>query len=233
MPAEKEGNKQHSAEINKIANNQLVPTFQNTIEAMERSGELLGNVITVFYALNSAETNETMQALAQEISPMLTDHSNSINLNEKLFNRVKAVYDQRNSLNLNPEQAQLLKKTYDSFANNGANLSAEDKEKYRELSKELSLATLQYGQNSLKETNAYSLLITDENVLAGMPADFMEAAAEKAKKAGKAGWMLDMRATSLGPVLTYADNRDLRREMWMASNTQCLPGSEFDNSGNI
>ena len=233
MPAVKEGIKQHSAEINKIANNKQAPTFQNTIEAMERSGELLGNVITEFYALNSAETNETMQALAQEISPMLTDHSNSINLNEKLFNRVKAVYDQRNSLNLNPEQAQLLKKTYDSFANNGANLSAEDKEKYRELSKELSLATLQYGQNSLKETNAYSLLITDENVLAGMPADFMEAAAEKAKKAGKAGWMLDMRATSLGPVLTYADNRDLRREMWMASNTQCLPGSEFDNTGNI
>ena len=156
MPAVKEGIKQHSAEINKIANNKQAPTFQNTIEAMERSGELLGNVITVFYALNSAETNETMQALAQEISPMLTDHSNSINLNEKLFNRVKAVYDQRNSLNLNPEQAQLLKKTYDSFANNGANLSAEDKEKYRELSKELSLATLQYGQNSLKETNAYS-----------------------------------------------------------------------------
>ena len=101
---------------------------------MERSGELWGNGITVFDAQNSAETNETMQALAQEISPMLTDHSNSINLNEKLFNRVKAVYDQRNSLNLNPEQAQLLKKTYDSFANNGANLSPEDKEKYRELS---------------------------------------------------------------------------------------------------
>ena len=233
MPAVKEGIKKHNAEIDKIANNKQAPTFQNTIEAMERSGELLGEVLSVFFALNSAETNETMQALAQEISPMLTDHSNSINLNEKLFKRVKAVYDQRESLNLNAEQAQLLKKTYEGFANNGANLSPEDKEKYRDLSRQLSLASLQYGQNSLKETNAYSLLITDEAVLAGMPADFMEAAAEKAKKAGKEGWMLDMRATSLGPVLTYADNRDLRREMWMASNTQCLPGSEFDNTENI
>ena len=233
MPAVKEGIKQHEAEINKIANNKKAPTFENTIIAMERSGALLSRVITVFYALNSAETNEVMQGLAQQISPMLTDHSNSINLNEKLFDRVKAVYDQRESLNLNIEQAQLLKKTYEGFANNGANLPADKKERYKQLSKELSLASLQYGQNSLKETNAYSLLITDEAVLDGMPADFMEMTAEKAKKAGKEGWLLDLRSTCYGPIMTYANNRDLRRELWTASNTQCMPGSEFDNTGNI
>ncbi|HOG37016.1 MAG TPA: M3 family metallopeptidase [Paludibacteraceae bacterium] len=233
LPAFEEGIKQHAAEVDKIANNKKQPTFANTIVALERSGALLSRVSYVFFALNNAETNDEMQEIAQRVSPMLTDHSNSIKLNEKLYERVKAVYEQSDKLNLSVEDAKLLEDTYQSFVNNGANLNAEQKEVYRDLSKKLGLATLQFGQNALKELNDYSLLITDAKVLEGMPADFMEMAAEKAEKAGKKGWLLDLRYTSYSPIMTYADNRDLRREIWMAYNTQCLAGSKYDNTGLI
>ena len=230
MPAFEEGIKQHQAEINKIANNKQLPTFENTIVAMERSGALLNKVATVFFALNGAETNDEMQEIAQKVSPLLTEHSTAINLNEKLFARVKAVYDQREKLNLSVEDAKLLEDTYEGFASNGANLPADKKEIFKQISKDLSLASVQFGQNVLKETNGYSLLITDKNVLAGMPDDFMEMTASKAKEAGKDGWLLNLRSTCYGPIMTYADNRDLRRELWMAYNTQCLPNSQYDNT---
>lgn len=230
MPAFKEGMKRQIAEIDKIANNKQAPTFQNTIVAMERSGQMLERVATVFFALNGAETNDTMQQIAQEVSPLLTEHGNNINLNEKLFKRVKSVYDQRNGLNLSAEDAKLLQDTYDNFADNGANLSDADKAKYRDLTTQLSLATTKFGQNALNEINSYSLSIGDKALLAGLPDDVVEQLAANAKKAGKEGYLLDLRATCYVPVMTYADNRDLRRELWMAYNTQCLAHSKFDNT---
>lgn len=233
MPAIQEAMRIHDEEIEAIINNTEEPTFENTIVALERSGAMLTHVATVFYALDGAETNDGMQQIAQEISPLFNEHSNNIILNEKLFARVKAVYDQRESLNLNTEDAMLLKNTYEGFAENGAALTPEQKEVYRELSQKLDLASLSFSQNALKETNEYSRLVTDETELAGMPEWFMEAAAEKAKEAGKEGWMLDLRITSFSPLMTYAENRDLRKEIWMAYNTQCLEGSKYDNTQNI
>jgi peptidyl-dipeptidase Dcp len=154
-------------------------------------------------------------------------------LNEKLFARVKAVYDQKDKLKLNAEQLTLLKETYDGFANNGANLSAADKAKYRELTKELSLTTLNFGQNVLKETNKYQMVISNKDLLAGLPDDVLDMLAANAKKAGKEGWLIDLKATSTIPVLKYADNRDLRRELYMANSTKCMVGGEFDNRENI
>ena len=230
MPAFEEGIKQHKVEIDKIITNKKLPTFANTIVAMERSGELLNRVSTVFFALNGAETNDTMQDIAQKVSPMLTEHGTAITLNDKLFARVKTVYDQREKLNLSVEDAKLLEETYESFASNGANLPEDKKEIFKQISKDLSLATVQFGQNTLKELNGYSLLIRDKNVLSGMPADFMDMTAAKAKEAGKEGWLLNLRSTCYGPIMSYADNRDLRRELWMAYNTQCLSKSEYDNT---
>lgn len=233
MPAIEKAIAEHNKEVNAIINNKQTPTFENTIVALERSGAMYSHVLTVFYALDGANTNPEMQEIAQKLSPILTEHSNEINLNEKLFARVKAVYDQREALNLNIEDAKLLQNTYESFANNGADLTADKKERYKELSKTLSMASLSYAQNALKETNEYSLLITDEAVLSGMPDWFMEMTAANAKNAGKEGWLLDARYTCTTPLLTYADNRDLRREIWTVSNTQCLPGSKYDNTENI
>lgn len=233
MPAVHEAIKLYNKEIDDIANNPEKATFQNTIVALDRAGSMYNHVLQVFFALNSAETNDEMQEIAQELSPILTEQSNNLILNEKLFARIKSVYDQRNKLKLSTEQAQLLKNTYEAFANNGADLSPENKEKYRELSQKLSLASLAFAQNALKETNEYSLLITDKDILAGMPEWFLETTAENAKKAGKDGYLLDLRATCYGPIMTYAANRDLRREIWMAYNTQCLAGSKYDNTQNI
>lgn len=230
MPALQEGIKQQNAEIEAIVNNPAPASFENTIVALERSGKLYNKVITVFFALNSAETNDEMQELEQQIIPIVTEHGNSVILNEKLFARVKEVYSQKDKLKLNVEQQMLLKNTYESFSNNGADLSEKDKERYKELSQELSLATSKFAQNSLKETNSYSLLISDKALLSGMPEWFMESTSEKAKEIGKEGYLLDLRATCYSPIMTYADNRDLRRELWMAYNTQCLSNSKNSNA---
>ena len=233
IPAFEEAMKQHSAEIDAIINNPAAATFENTIEALDKSGMLLSKVGSPFYNLMSSETNDELQAIAEKISPLLTEHSNSVKLNEKLFARVKAVYLQKDKLKLTSEQQMLLKETYEGFANNGANLSEADKAIYRDLSKNLNLLTLQYGQNVLKETNAYSLLITDKNLLGGLSADIMEMLANNAKKVGKTGWMLNLKATCYVPFMKYADNRDLRREIYMAYNTKCMLGGEFDNRENV
>lgn len=233
VPAFEEAMKQHMNEINEIVNNPKAPTFENTIVALDKAGSLLNKVSSPFFNLLGSETNDELQTIAQKMSPLLTEHSNSIRLNEKLFERVKVVYEGRDKLKLTPEQSTLLKKTYDGFADNGANLSENDKVKYRKLSKELSMLTLNFGQNVLKETNNWNMHITDKNMLAGLPADVLEMLALNAKKAGKEGWMLDLKATTYVPVMKYADNRDLRRELYMAYATRNMQGGEFDNLENI
>ena len=233
FPAFQEAMKQHSAEVDAIINNPQAPTFENTIVALEKSGALLNKVSSPFYNMLGSETNDDLQAIAEKISPLTTEHANSIRLNEKLFARIKAVYLQKDKLSLTPEQQMLLKNTYEEFANNGANLSEADKAIYRELSKDMSLLTLQYGQNVLKETNNYSLLITNKALLSGLPEDLMGVLASNAKNTGKQGWLLNLKATCYVPFMKYADNRDLRRELYMAYTTKCMLGGEFDNIENV
>ncbi len=233
FPAFQEAMKQHSAEVDAIINNPQAPTFENTIVALEKSGALLNKVSSPFYNMLGSETNDDLQAIAEKVSPLTTEHANSIRLNENLFARIKAVYLQKDKLSLTPEQQMLLKNTYEEFANNGANLSEADKAIYRELSKDMSLLTLQYGQNVLKETNNYSLLITHKALLSGLPEDLMGVLASNAKTAGKEGWLLNLKATCYVPFMKYANNRDLRRELYMAYTTKCMLGGEFDNIENV
>jgi len=228
IPAFSEAMRLNNAEIDAIVNNKQAPTFENTIVALERSGRLLDQVSAPFHNLTNADTNEELQEIELKVQPMLTDHSNAILLNDKLFARVKAVYEQRDNLRLTNEQRMLLTKTFESFANNGANLSPDDKLKYNELSKKLSTLTLTFGQNALKETNRWTLLITDKNLLAGLSDDILDMLAINAKKADKTGWLLNLKATTYIPVMKYADNRDLRRELYLAYTTRCISG-EYSN----
>lgn len=229
IPAFKEGMREQDNEIAAIVNNSQTPTFQNTIEALEHSGRLLDRVSHVFFNLHSADTNDELQKIAEELSPLLTEHANNISLNEKLFDRIKVVYDQRNHLTLTPEQKTLLQNTYDHFADNGANLNDADKATYRELTKDLSAANLQFERKALKEINDYSLLITDRSQLQGLSPDFLEAAAEKAKQKGETGWMLDLSAPSYVPAMKFLDNRDLRKTLYMAFSTKGTHGDANDN----
>ena len=233
LPAFKAAMIRQDEEVAAIVKNPAVATFDNTIVALERSGTFLNKVSSPFYNLLSSETSDSLQEIAETISPLLTEHSNGIRLNQKLFKRIKAVYEQKDKLSLTPEQTMLLKETYDGFANNGANLSDDNKAIYRELSKKLALLTLQFGQNVLKETNAYSLLIADKGLLAGLPIDVLEMLFSNAKKVGKEGWLLNLKTTTVVPVLKYADNRDLRRELYLANSSKCLVEGEFDNRNTV
>ncbi|OIP82726.1 MAG: peptidase M3 [Porphyromonadaceae bacterium CG2_30_38_12] len=233
LPAFEEAMKVHDAEIEAIVSNPKPATFENTMEALERSGALLNKVSTPFFNLLGAETNDEMQEIAQKVSPLLSEHSNAIQLNDKLFQRVKSVYEGKDKLKLSPEQSMLLQKTFDSFAENGANLSETDKATYKALTKELSMLTLKFGQNTLKETNKWSLLITQKQQLAGLPQDVIDMLALNAKKLNKEGWLLNLKATTYVPVMKYADNRDLRRELYIAYSSRNLQGGEFDNIENI
>lgn len=228
-PAIREGIRQQSAEVEAITNNPETPTFANTLAAYEASGEWLNRVAAVFENLRSAETNDDLKALAQQMIPLLSEHDNNISLNEKLFARVKNVYDQRQQLNLTTEQTKLLENAYDGFIRRGANLEGEAKEKYRQLTKELSSLTLQYGENSLNATNAYQLVITDPAQLSGLPESVIEAATETAKEKGVTGWAFTLQAPSLIPFLTYANNRDLRQKLYMANSTKCSSDNEYNN----
>ena len=228
-PAIREGIRQQAAEIDAIVNNPEAPTFANTILAYEKSGELLDRVTTVFGNLRSAETNDDLQILAQEMMPLLSEHSNNISLNEELFKRVKAVYNQKEQLNLTPEQTKLLENIYDGFIRRGANLQGEAKKQYRQLTKELSSLTLQFSENNLKEINNYQLVLTDKAQLAGLLESAIEAAAETAKEKGVEGWVFTLQAPSYIPFMTYADNRDLRHELYMAYNTKCTHNNEYNN----
>lgn len=229
LPAFKQAMSKHLVEIEKIVSEKKQPTFENTIIALEKSGGLLDQVSSPFYNMLSSETSDELQAIAEELSPLMTEHSNAIRLNEQLFARVKAVYDKWEQLKLTAEQSTLLKNTYDGFANNGANLSESDKEIYRELSKQLSMLTLQYGQNVLKETNNWNLLISDEKLLEGLPQDVKDMLALNATRADKKGWLLDLKATTYVPFMKHAENRDLRRELYMAYTSRSMNGGEFDN----
>ena len=229
MPAFEEAMKQGLADIDAIVNNPAAPTFQNTIEAYEKSGEMLTIVAGCFYKLTSSETNEQLQQIEMELSPKLSDYSSTIRLNEGLFQRIKAVYDQRSQLKLNKEQQKLLDDIYESFANNGANLSPEDKQTYRELTARLSQLTLTYGQNVLKATNAWTMLLTREADLAGLNEDTRALLRANAEKKGLEGWLLDLKPTTYRPVMEDLDNRDIRRELYTAYNSRCI-GGEFDNT---
>ncbi|MDR0811795.1 MAG: M3 family metallopeptidase [Paludibacter sp.] len=228
LPAFEAAMREHSVEIERIVNNRQTPTFENTIVALEQSGRLLAQVESPFYNMTNAETSDELQAIALKVQPLLTAHSNAILLNDKLFARVKAVYEQRNSLKLTNEQRMLLKNTFEDFANNGANLSPADKLKYNELSQKLSALTLTFGQNALKATNAWTLLVTDKSQLAGLSDDILDMLALNAKNAGKSGWLLNLKATTYAPVMKYADNRDLRRELYLAYTTRSTSG-EYNN----
>ena len=229
MPAFEEAMKQGLAEIDAIANNPKAPTFANTIEAYEKSGQLLSVVASCFYNLTNAETNDELQQLEMELSPKMSEYSSAIRLNPKLFARIKAVYDQKDKLKLTKEQQKMLQDIYDGFANNGANLSAEDKEVYRKLSAQLSKLTLQYGQNVLKATNAWTMLITDEKQLAGLNSDVLDMLRKNAESKGLKGYLLNLKPTTYIPVMEDCDNRDIRRELYTAYNSRCI-GGEFDNT---
>ena len=217
------------AEIDAIINNPAAPTFENTIEALDYSGNALDRLSSIFFNLNSAETSEEMQKIAQEVSPLLTEFSNDITLNEDLFKRIKAVYEQKDNLNLNPEQATLLDKKFKSFSRNGALLSEDKKLKLREIDTELAKLKLTFGENVLAETNAYQLHITNESDLKGLPKGAIEAAKSLAKSKELEGWIFTLDFPSYIPFVTYADNRELRKEIAIAAGKKAFQNNEFDN----
>ncbi len=229
LPAFETAIAEAKAEIDAIVANDEEPTFENTIEAMEYAGQTLNKVASIFYALMEANTNETMQEIAEQISPMLTDYSMYVSLNNDLFQRVKSVYEQKDSLGLATDQMKLLEDNYKGFVRGGANLSDEDKELYSQWSGELSLATLQFSKNVLAATNAYTLHITDSADLAGLP-DFVKTmAAETASEKSLEGWAFTLQAPSYSPFLKYSENRELRKDIWTAYNTRAI-GGEYDNT---
>lgn len=228
-PAFKQAVREARADIAAIVGNAQAPTFANTIEALEFSGRRLDRISNIFFNLNEAHTNDTMQALALELSPMLTEFSNDVSLDPKLFARVKAVYDRRESLGLNAEQRRLLEKTYKGFARSGAALSDGDKKIYRELTARLSELSLQFNQNSLAATNAFTLHVTDPAVVGELPDFVREGMAAEAKERGLDGWVVTLQIPSMVPFMTYSSNRALKEKLWRAYNTRCV-GGEFDNS---
>ena len=228
-PAFEQAVREAREEVDAIVANPEAPTFANTIEALEFSGKRLDGISNIFFNLNEAHTNDTMQSLALELSPMLTAFGNDISLNPQLFERVKAVYDRRDSLGLNTEQARLLEKTYKSFARNGAALSDADKELYRQYTSELSALTLQFGQNALAATNAFALNITDPKQVAELPAFVKEGMAADAKARGEKGWTVTLQAPSYVSFVTYSSNRALKEKLWRAYNSRAL-GGQYDNT---
>lgn len=233
IPAFQESIKQGEAEIKAIVSNPSAPSFESTVEALDRAGKLLNRTAGVFFNLMSAETSDELQQIAQEVSPMLTKFQNDISLNPVLFEKVKTVYGQKDKLALNAEQRTLLENSYVNFIRQGANLSEEQKEKFREISTELSKLSLKFGENVLKETNNYKLHVTDKNKLTGLPEGALEAAAAKAKAEKKEGWIFDLNMPSYLPFMKYADNRELRKEMFLAYGSKSFKGNEFDNQENV
>ena len=227
-PAFLQGMEEQQKEIDAIVNNPEPATFQNTIAALDQSGALLRKVSTVFYGLKSANTNDEMDALSRELSPLQSKHSDDIALNEKLFARIKAVYE--NPGNLDKEQKKLLEETYKDFVRGGANLDAESQKKLRELNSEISMLQLTFGQNMQKETNAFQLIVDKEEDLAGLPQNLIASAAETAKEAGMEGkWIFTLHNPSVMPFLQYADNRDLREKIFKGYINRGNNGNEYDN----
>lgn len=229
LPAFQKGIELAKAEIDAIVQNPLKPTFENTIEALAFSGDVLDRISSIFFNLNSAETNNEIQKIAQEVSPLLSEFGNDVRLNPDLFARVKTVYEQREKLNLNPEQTTLLDKKYKSFSRNGANLPEDKKNQLREIDKELSKLSLQFGENVLAETQAYQLHIVNKEDLAGLPEGTIEAARSLAKSQEKEGWVFTLDYPSYVPFVTYADNRELRKKIAIAFGAKGFQNNEFDN----
>lgn len=220
-------------DVNQIISNPEKPSFENTIIALEKSGSLLNRILSIFFNLNEAHTSEAFQKIAEEITPELTKYSNDMNMNPELFARVKEVYDSRDDIPMTLEQRTLLDKTYKGFIKNGALLKGNDKDEYRKISEELSLLSLKYNRNNLAETNAYLLNITKKNDLKGLPQYAIDAAKETAKQRKMKGWVFTLHSPSYIPFITYAENRELRKEIWMASNLKGNNNNENDNKENV
>lgn len=230
LPAFKAAIAENQKEIEAIANSQEAPTFANTIEALEYGGKLLSKVSSVFYNITGAETNDSLQAVAKEISPMMSEHSDNLYLNAALFQRIKTIFENQAAENLSPEQARVLEKYYKNFVRAGANLTDEQKSEMRNVNKELSMLSLQFQDNVLSETNNFALELTKDQ-LGGLPQWFVSAAAEAAKAKGiENGWVVTLQNPSWIPFLQYSDNRDLREKVYMAYINRCDNGNEFDNN---
>ncbi|ATA85190.1 M3 family metallopeptidase [Capnocytophaga sputigena] len=233
LPAIEKAIAESLAQINSITQNPEPATFKNTIEALAYTGLELDRLTAMFFNLNSAETNEALQAEAQRISPLLTDYGNDIRLNEALFKRVKTVYDQRENLSLTAEQQTLLEKTYKSFTRNGANLSLDDKERLRKIDKELATLKLKFSENALAETQHYQWVITDKNTLSGLPDFVLEMLAQEAKKRNVQGWVITLDLPVYTAVMKYADNRDLRQKLFTDYHSRCAGESAYNNETNV
>ncbi len=220
-------------EIDSISNNKEIPSFKNTIEALDFSGEQLDRVTSLFFNLNSAETNDEIQEIAQKVSPLLTEFSNDIRLNKKLFKRIKALYEIKDDLNLTPEQDMLLEKKYRSFSRNGANLSDDKKQQLRNIDKKLSQLKLKFGENVLAETNKFEMLVTQADDLAGLPDGEKEAARQLAESKNKKGWLFTLDYPSYIPFMKYADNRDLRQKLSLAFGSKAFKNDALDNQKNV
>lgn len=231
LPAVQKGIEEAQAEIDKITTNKDQPTFKNTLEALENTGELLTKVTSVFFNLNSAETNPEMQALAQELSPILSAHSNDILLNKALFERVKTVYNANPTIN--PEQQMLLEKKYKGFVRNGALLKQEEKDKLREIDMELGKLSLTYGENVLKESNAFEMVLDSKEDLEGLPEGIIAAAAATAKQSNKTGWVFTLDYPSYIPFVTYSAKRALRKKMYDAFSSKANKNNENNNKSII
>lgn len=232
LPAFEEAFKQQNAEIEKIVQNKAEATFANTIEAFDYSGEMIQKIYAVYSTFINNKMDDEMMELSSKVAPMITEHTNNIMLNEKLFERIQSVYNQKHALSLNAEEQKLLENIYLDFVRNGATLTGTNREKYRELSSKLSSLTLTFGQNALKATYAYSKLITDSSLLAGIPEDDLTTAKEKAKEKNQEGWLFDLSAPSYSAVRKYADNRTLREELYKAYSARAVNG-EYNNLENI
>lgn len=230
MPALEKGIESASAEITEIAENEEPPTFENTIEQLEKSGELLDRVSGVLFNLNAAETSDELQAVARDASPKLSAFDNEVKQNQKLWTRIKSVFENKSAFDLDHEQEMLLEKTYKSFVRSGADLQGEAKERYKEITMELSRLSLQFGENLLAETNAYQLVIDREADLSGLPKDVVSRAADTARQKGKEGkWVFTLQAPSYVPFMEYADSRDLREQLYKAYMSKALKGDKHDN----
>jgi peptidyl-dipeptidase Dcp len=230
LPAFEEGIRLQKAEVDAIISNTKKPTFENTIEAMEESGKLLTKVSNVFYNLNSANTNDEMQKIAKALAPILSKHNDDINLNEKLFARAKTIFNEKDKLDLTTEQKTVLKNYYDDFIRGGANLTNEQKEKFRKINEELSLLSLKFGENLLKETNAVGLIIENKGDLAGLPESVIQSAFELGKAKGHEGkWVFTLQRPSFTPFLQYSEKRSLREKFFKAYINRGNNNNEFDN----
>lgn len=229
LPAFRELIQKTEEEIKQISENPENPTFENTVEALAYSGEQLDVVSNIFFNLNSAETNDEIQKIAQEVSPLLTEFSSKISQNEKLFSRIKQVYDSKNQLNINEEQEILLDKTYKDFVRNGALLSNEDKKELERINMDLSIKSLQFGQNVLSATNAYFKHIIDKEELKGIPVSVLLQYQNEVKERGVEGYVITLQYPSYIPLMTYAENRDLRKELALANGRKSFDNGEFDN----